>query len=240
MQPQLPSTTVRGSRRTHSTVQVRRNRYRIIPSGLLALHDPAMEYSGDWDSGLVTPPILPSPGSPSWDLSLEAVARHERGMLCGALGGLRDHEPKAEREMKQALFPQPDRLEQIKPSFYLCDQSAVQLMVKAVTEAWPCPLGAWVRQELDAGHLWSCKVVDAVRGWKVCTPAPRGADYGTREAVLRLLATLRTEFPLVTVTVDEAVMFDTVQTYAWAESTIEDAPRSRTCRRLVTANRAFE
>ena len=171
--------------------------------------------------GLLTPPKLPPPGRPSWDLSREAVARHECGMRCLTLGGLRDHEPKAEREMKQALFPQPDRLEHIKPSFYLCDQSAVQLMVKAVTGDWPCPLGTWVRQELDAGDLWSCKAVEAVYGWKVCTPAPRGADYGTREAVLRLLATLRTEFPLVTVTVDESVMFDTIQTYAWAESTID-------------------
>lgn len=69
---------------------------------------------------------------------------------------------------------------------YLCDQSAVRIMVKAVTEG-PSPLGAWVQQQIADGHLWECTAVDAVPGWKVLTPDPRSIGFGRAPPVRKAL-----------------------------------------------------
>jgi hypothetical protein len=126
--------------------------------------------------------------------------------------------------------------EEFKP-LYLCDQFAVQILVKAITEE-PSLLGTWVHQQLKAGYLWSCTAVDAVPRWKLYTFESELDDNGHPFFVQRVFKKLCVEVS------DDAMseypeLYDTVAMYARVHSFVEDGS-TNAFKRLVTANRAFE
>lgn len=163
-------------------------------------------------------------------------ARFDRCRELRAVGGKEAEQELQQIEAERALELQ-EHLRKISKPLYLCDQSAVQILVKAVTEG-PSPLGAWVQEQLKAGCLWSCTAVDALPAWKLYTFECEVADFGRPFFVESVFKVLGVEVS------DDAMneypeLYDTLATYARVHSYVEYGPW-QAFRRLVTANRAFE
>jgi hypothetical protein len=190
--------------------------------------------------GSVVPPecvrLIPPRVQRRIDMSRAVRARIDRCKYLRAVGGKEAEQELQQIEAEEVLEHQKFIRQEFKP-LYLCDQSAVQILVKAVTEG-PSPLGAWVQQQLKAGYLWSCTAVDAVPGWKLYTFESELSDNGRPFLVQRVFKKLCVEVS------DDAMseypeLYDTVATYARVHSFVEDGPINA-FKRLVTANRAFE
>lgn len=177
----------------------------------------------------------------SWPSSLDRFpgvrlvrARLERRRQLRAVGGREAEQELQQLEAEEKLQDQQLFQERSKP-LYLCDRSAVQMMLKAVRELGPSPLGSWVQQQLEAGYLWSCTAVEEVPGWKMYTFDSELADCGRPFLVQRVFGKLGLDSDAV----NDPELYHTVATYARVHSFVEDAPYNR-FKRLVTANRAFE